>query len=45
MSNTVRAAGIWRLRNRIADSGPLFLIGYSEGGYATVAAHCALPDR
>lgn len=36
------AARNWRLRNRIADNGQLFLMGYSEGGYATVAAHRAL---
>jgi pimeloyl-ACP methyl ester carboxylesterase len=36
------AAKTWRARNRVADNGQLFLIGYSEGGYATVAAHRAL---
>jgi fermentation-respiration switch protein FrsA (DUF1100 family) len=36
------AAKTWRLRNRIADNGQLFLAGYSEGGYATVATHRAL---
>jgi fermentation-respiration switch protein FrsA (DUF1100 family) len=36
------AASTWRSRNRVADNGQLFLAGYSEGGYATVAAHRAL---
>ncbi len=36
------AAKTWRARNGVADNGQLFLIGYSEGGYATVAAHRAL---
>jgi pimeloyl-ACP methyl ester carboxylesterase len=36
------AAKTWRLRHRIADNGQLFLAGYSEGGYATLAAQRAL---
>jgi dienelactone hydrolase len=36
------AAKTWRERSSVADNGQLFLIGYSEGGYATVAAHRAL---
>lgn len=36
------AAGTWRSRNRVADNGQLFLAGYSEGAYVTVAAHRAL---
>jgi len=36
------AAKTWRSRNDVADNGQLFLAGYSEGGYATVAAHRAL---
>ncbi len=36
------AAKTWRASNSVADNGQLFLIGYSEGGYATVAAHRAL---
>ncbi len=36
------AATTWRARNGVADNGQLFLIGYSEGGYATMAAHRAL---
>lgn len=33
------AAQTWRLREKVADNGQLFLAGYSEGGYATMAAH------
>ncbi len=36
------AARAWRQRNSVADNGQLFLLGYSEGGYATMAAHRAL---
>jgi pimeloyl-ACP methyl ester carboxylesterase len=36
------AARTWRRRNSVADNGQLFLAGYSEGGYATMAAHRAL---
>lgn len=36
------AARNWRLRNGVADNGQLFLAGYSEGGYVTMAAHRAL---
>lgn len=36
------AARTWRRRNNVADNGQLFLTGYSEGGYVTVAAHRAL---
>ena len=36
------AAKTWRKRNSVADNGQLFLVGYSEGGYATMAAHRAL---
>ena len=36
------AAKAWRSRNNVADNGQLFLAGYSEGGYATVAALRAL---
>jgi pimeloyl-ACP methyl ester carboxylesterase len=36
------AAKTWRETHGVADNGQLFLIGYSEGGYATVAAHRAL---
>ena len=33
------AARTWRRRNGVADNGQLFLSGYSEGGYAAMAAH------
>jgi pimeloyl-ACP methyl ester carboxylesterase len=36
------AARTWRRRVGVDDNGQLFLIGYSEGGYATVAAHRAM---
>ena len=36
------AARSWRRNNGIADNGQLFLAGYSEGGYVTVAAHRAM---
>lgn len=36
------AARTWRRRNSVADNGQLFLTGYSEGGYVSVAAHRAL---
>jgi len=36
------AAQTWRRQHAVADNGQLFLTGYSEGGYATVAAQRAL---
>jgi pimeloyl-ACP methyl ester carboxylesterase len=36
------AARTWREREGVADNGQLFLIGYSEGGYVTVATQRAL---
>ena len=36
------AAKTWRRKNSVTDNGQLFLVGYSEGGYATMAAHRAL---
>lgn len=36
------AARTWRLRHGVAGNGQLFLAGYSEGGYTTMAAHRAL---
>lgn len=33
------ATRIWRQREGYGSNGQLFLMGYSEGGYATVAAH------
>ena len=38
----LRAAQAWRQQNRVAGNGQLFLVGYSEGGYATMAAHRAI---
>lgn len=36
------AAQTWRQQNAIADNGQLYLVGYSEGGYATMAAQRAM---
>lgn len=36
------AAATWRRKNGVADNGQLFLAGYSEGAYVTMAAHRAL---
>ena len=36
------ASDTWRQRTGVADNGQLFLAGYSEGGYATMAAHRAI---
>ncbi len=36
------AARTWRRKNNVADNGQLFLTGYSEGGYVSVAAFRAL---
>lgn len=36
------AARTWRQLNDVSDNGQLFMAGYSEGGYATMAAHRAL---
>lgn len=33
------ASQTWRQREGVLDNGQLFLAGYSEGGYVTVAAH------
>ncbi len=38
------AAKTWRAQNGVSDNGQLFLSGYSEGGYVTVAAHRALQN-
>lgn len=42
MLDALTAAQTWRRRSATADNGQLFLTGYSEGGYATVAAHRAM---
>lgn len=39
------AARSWRSSNGVTDNGQLFLVGYSEGGYATMAAHRELQAR
>jgi pimeloyl-ACP methyl ester carboxylesterase len=36
------AASSWRRQNGVADNGQLFLTGYSQGGYVSVAAHRAM---
>lgn len=36
------AAKTWRSQASVPDNGQLFLAGYSEGGYATMAAHRAI---
>lgn len=36
------AAETWRRSQGIVDNRQLFLVGYSEGGYATMAAHRAI---
>ncbi|MFY3383706.1 lipase family protein [Paracidovorax sp. MALMAid1276] len=38
------AARTWRAQAQVADNGQLFLTGYSEGGYVTMAAHRALQE-
>lgn len=38
----LHAAQRWREQTGVADNGQLFLAGYSEGGYATLAAHQAI---
>ncbi len=36
------AAKTWRQTQNVADNGQLFMLGYSEGGYTTMAAHRAM---
>jgi len=38
----LKASDTWRQRTGVPDNGQLFLAGYSEGGYATMAAHRAI---
>lgn len=38
------AAKTWRARQQVEDNGQLFLIGYSQGGHATLAAHRAMQE-
>lgn len=42
VNDFLTASQVWRARNQVADNGQLFLVGYSEGGYATMAAQRAL---
>lgn len=39
VNDFLTASEVWRARNQVADNGQLFLSGYSEGGYVTMAAH------
>lgn len=39
------AARTWREQALVADNQQLFLTGYSEGGYVTLAAHRAIEQR
>lgn len=38
------AAKTWRQQQGVPDNGQLFLTGYSEGGYVTLATHRALQE-
>jgi pimeloyl-ACP methyl ester carboxylesterase len=38
----ITAAKTWRRKNAVVDNDQLFLVGYSEGGYASMAAHRAM---
>lgn len=38
------AADAWGRRQGVHGNGQLFLVGYSEGGYATMAAHRAMQE-
>lgn len=42
VNDFIVATQYWRELNQIKDNGDLYLTGYSEGGYATMAAHRAL---
>ncbi|WOP15667.1 alpha/beta hydrolase family protein [Ottowia sp. SB7-C50] len=41
----LRAAQAWRQGQKVVGNGQLFLVGYSEGGYATMAAHRAIQQE
>lgn len=45
VADMVRAARTVLARQRVRTDGRLFLMGYSEGGYATMAAHRAIEDH
>lgn len=42
VNDFITATQYWRSTQQIQDNGELFLTGYSEGAYATLAAHRAL---
>jgi pimeloyl-ACP methyl ester carboxylesterase len=42
VNDFITATQYWRATNQVKDNGELFLTGYSEGAYATLAAHRAL---
>ncbi|MFT5934592.1 MAG: pimeloyl-ACP methyl ester carboxylesterase [Hydrogenophaga sp.] len=42
VNDFITATQYWRTTSQIKDNGELFLTGYSEGAYATLAAHRAL---
>ena len=42
VNDFIVATQYWRATDKIPDNGELFLTGYSEGAYATMAAHRAL---
>ena len=42
VNDFLTATQYWRATSQIRDNGELFLTGYSEGAYATMAAHRAL---
>ncbi len=42
VNDFIVATQYWRATNEVKDNGELFLTGYSEGAYATMAAHRAL---
>lgn len=42
VTDLLTAAKYWRQTQQVLDNGQLFLAGYSEGGYVTMAAHRAL---
>ena len=42
VTDLLTAARTWRHNAAVLDNGQLFLVGYSEGGYVTMATHRAL---
>jgi pimeloyl-ACP methyl ester carboxylesterase len=43
--DNLKAAREWALMNRLEFNGKLFLAGYSQGGYATMAAHKSIEEN